>query len=467
MPWINCPLQTNAQKSPHQTAIIAGKQRISYAQFHSAVSLAQEWLKAKNIHNYSRVAIIAPNSVDYLITLLALWRQGAVACLMNPKLPAEAIQTQLKQIDCNHVFTQNQMVVAPFRVRNRGLKPATTAKNKYNLNQNATILFTSGSSTQPKAVMHTFGNHYYNALVSNEHIALKKGDRWLLSLPLYHVSGLGILFRALLAGATVVLPSKKEPLEESIQKYQITHISLVPTQLYRLLQNKKFKPPSLKAILLGGAPIPENLLEEAARRRLPIYITYGLTEMASQVATSAKNRREEAKILKYRQVKISSGEILVKGKTLFKGYVKGRRISLPTDKDGWFKTGDLGVLAKNHLRILGRKDNMFISGGENIQPEEIEQYLYQIKEIEQAVVVAREDKKFGFRPVAFVKMRMNKGLNAEKIKDYLRKFLPSFKIPDRFYGWPALADRPGPREQKNKGLKANRLSLTRSLLFSQ
>lgn len=396
-------------------------------------------------------------------------------------------------------------VAAPFSARGGSPRPfkgtATVKgaqKNNYNLNQQATILFTSGTSAQPKAVVHSFGNHYYNALGSNEHIVLKDNDRWLLSLPLYHVSGLGILLRVLLAGATIVLASKKEALEESIQKYRVTHISLVPTQLFRLFQKKNLKLPSLKSILLGGAPIPDNLLREAVKRKLPIYITYGLSEMASQVATSERiniqSKNREAKILKYRKVKVSSGEILVKGKTLFRGYVQGRKIYLPIDKNGWFRTGDLGVLKnKKYLKVTGRKDNMFISGGENIQPEEIERYLHRMKEIEQAVVVAMEDKEFGFRPVAFIKMRMSKKINAEKIKNYLRKFLPSFKIPDRFCPWPVRSDarisrsesrspapasrnggpgkyrdqgKPGPRKQKEKGLKVSRLTFAQSLILS-
>jgi len=313
---------------------------------------------------------------------------------------------------------------------------------KINLNQDATILFTSGSSSQPKAALHSFGNHYYNALAANGWIPLKRGDRWLLSLPLVHVSGLGILFRVLLAGATIVLPEKKEPLAKSLQKYQISHVSLVPTQLYRLLQNTKSRFPALKAILLGGAPIPENLLRQSIKQKLPVHVTYGLTEMASQVATSKEinktNNKMQARILKHARIKISSGkEIWVKGKTLFKGYVEGKKISSPLNKQGWFPTGDLGILEKNKiLKILGRKDNMFISGGENIQPEEIEACLYQIRGIENALVVPRQNQEFGFRPVAFIQFKTKKKMTKEYLKNYLKKFLPRFKIPVEFYPWP-------------------------------
>jgi O-succinylbenzoic acid--CoA ligase len=161
--------------------------------------------------------------------------------------------------------------------------------------------------------------------------------------------------------------------------------------------------------------------------------------MSSQVVTGkpVDAKTPCAKVLPYRQMRIASdGEILVKGETLFKGYGTGTRLHLPLTSDGWFQTGDLGVVdAKGCLTVLGRKDNMFISGGENIQPEEIEKALLAIKGVEQAVVVPKEDKEFGYRPVAFVKFH-GQAIDPAHLTDILKKELPRFKIPDIFYPWP-------------------------------
>ncbi|HLD88421.1 MAG TPA: AMP-binding protein, partial [Candidatus Omnitrophota bacterium] len=261
-----------------------------------------------------------------------------------------------------------------------------------------------------------------------------------LSLPLYHVAGIAVVVRCFLAGASVVIPTDKD-LISAIERNRATHISLVSAQLYRMLEDPRSHPvlKSLKCILLGGSAIEKHLIERFLSLGLPVYLSYGLTEMSSQVATGkpAEARTPCVKVLLYRQMRIASdGEILVKGETLFKGYGTGSRLHLPLTSDGWFQTGDLGVVdAKGCLTVLGRKDNMFISGGENIQPEEIEKVLLAIEGVEQAVVVPKEDKEFGHRPVAFVKFH-GQTIGHEYLTDILKKELPRFKIPDVFYPWP-------------------------------
>ena len=168
--------------------------------------------------------------------------------------------------------------------------------------------------------------------------------------------------------------------------------------------------------------------------------------MSSQVATG---KLSYVKVLPYRQLSIaSSGDILVKGETLFKGYVAGTRLELPLTSDGWFKTGDLGALnSQGCLTVLGRKDNMFVSGGENIQPEEIEKVLMAIEGVEQAIVVPKEDKEFGHRPVAFVKF-CGTAIDFKQLSAILEKDLPRFKVPENFYPWPTAVE---------KGMKIARL----------
>jgi o-succinylbenzoate---CoA ligase len=327
------------------------------------------------------------------------------------------------------------------------------------LKRTATIVFTSGSTGTPKAALHTFGNHHYNALGSNGNIVLRPEDRWLHSLPLYHVGGISILFRCLLAGATITLPGQEAPIGESIADLGATHVSLVSTQLLRLLREDT-NLGGLKAVLMGGGPVSASLVDEAVSRGLPIHTSYGLTEMASQVTTTPPGAPLEAlrtagRVLPEREVSISEeGEILVRGATLFAGYVEGGKLDLPLDTDGWFHTGDLGELDENGcLRVLGRKDNLFVSGGENIQPEEIEEALSALPGVEAAVVVPVDDPEYGQRPVAFV--RMENGSTVD-VAPELEKVLPRFKIPVAFYAWP----------EESGGMKVNRASFRdRARLF--
>ena len=158
----------------------------------------------------------------------------------------------------------------------------------------------------------------------------------------------------------------------------------------------------------------------------------------------------------YREVTVSEDdEILVRGETLFAGYIEGEAVDRPLDADGWFCTGDLGELdASGYLRVRGRTDNLFVSGGENVQPEEVEEALCRLEGVEDAVVVPIPDAEFGFRPVAFVRTAGG-DMEPELLSRGLERTLPRFKIPVAFYGWPEEAgcmkiDRPFFREHARR-----------------
>ena len=184
--------------------------------------------------------------------------------------------------------------------------------------------------------------------------------------------------------------------------------------------------------------MPEALVDEALSRNLPLHTSYGLTEMASQVTTtppgaSGKQLRTAGRALPHREVRVSGdGEILVRGRTLFAGYVQDKAVSPTLDAEGWFHTGDLGGFdEEGYLRVTGRLDNLFVSGGENIQPEEIEAALVRVAGVEEAVVVPVPDPEFGERPVAFVR---STGGVADAARA-LEPLLPRFKIPKSFHSW--------------------------------
>ncbi|MCP5047566.1 MAG: o-succinylbenzoate--CoA ligase [bacterium] len=447
---VTCPVYRFAQLTPDSPAIITEHHIYSYYQLEEMVSWFARKFQFQGIGRGIRVGLPIGNSPTYIAILSALWRIGATAVPLNPRFPGDYLETVFRRlgIHCSFLW-ENYSPMEGFQGK------GTLHPPSIHLEDDATIILTSGSTAAGKAALHTYGNHYFNALGSNENILLEPGHRWLLSLPLCHVGGLGILFRSFLAGAAVVIPMEKEPLGESIRKHLITHASLVSTQLYRLLEETQSPGPemtsdtlsSLKVLLLGGSAFSEPLIRKALVLQLPIYTTYGLTEMSSQVTTTPPGASPEklstsGKVLSHRYLKISeSREILVSGHTRFKGYVEGDSLTRPFDEDGWFTTGDLGALdADGYLQVLGRKDNMFISGGENIMPEEIEAQLNRIPGVEQSVVVAVENKVYGARPAAFLKTRNPEQLTKEYVIERLQQTLPRFKIPDAFYLWPPNTD---------------------------
>jgi len=453
---ITCPLSAAAKEFSDFPAIVTDDQTLTYYQLDSTVSCIAHNLAERGVKSGDRVAIISSAGASYPITILAIIRAGAVACPISPQFPTAQLRSVVDTIASDFTLLgrkyqylaevlPGQSILVEDLIQSWSDHKSNPAE--IDLEMEATVMLSSGTTAQPKAIVHTYGNHYYNALGSNENIVLAPGDRWLLSLPLYHVGGLAIVFRALLSGATVILPPPGIDLSEAIKQFSPTHISLVLAQLKELLRDESStdRLKKLRAILLGGGPVSAATVDRAIKQRLSLLTTYGLTEMASQVTTThvtTPHLATSGKALNHREVSISSdGEILVRGTCLFKGYLVNGKVSAPTvNGGGWFHTGDLGSIDNDDcLIVTGRKDNMFVSGGENIYPEEIERVLLELRGIEEAVVVPINDTEWGQRPVVFIRYGEEKPTETE-LKSLLERRLPKFKVPDRVFDWPAAGN---------------------------
>jgi O-succinylbenzoic acid--CoA ligase len=427
----------------------------SYAELDRRVSAVAGRLRGLGVGPGSRVSIYLPKSESYFVLLLALLRAGAVACPLSTRLPTGAVVPLLAGISADALVSEGEAFPETAGTLVEGIQAQTLLEDsdgapshggppeRLALDCPATIVFTTGSTGTPKAALHGFGNHYYSALGSNANIALVPGDRWLHSLPLYHVGGLSIIFRSLISGSAMALPDPDALLGESIHRLRATHVSLVATQLRRLL-SEDAPPSKLKAVLMGASAMPPALIDEAHASGLPLHTSYGLTELASQVTATPPNAPQwelhaSGCVLPYREVSVAGdGEILVRGETLFAGYVSGDGLDPHLDDKGWFHTKDLGELsADGTLRVRGRKDNMFVSGGENVQPEEIEEALLRLPGVEEAAIVPVPDAEFGDRPVAFV--RLARTDPPTDPREALERVLPRFKIPTAFHPWPPEA----------------------------
>lgn len=438
-------------------ALLGEPTSYSYRDYNELARKVSAALGVAGIGRGDRVGVLALPSVHLPAILMGCFERGVVACLLNTRIPRHGLAEQL------HLVSGMALIVDEFFSMVRlGHMPTLSiddllnsdivgeqVASSFRLEQAATIMFTSGSSDEPKAALHTLANHCYNAVASNRNIVVAPGDRWLLSLPLYHVSGLSILFRCLFGGAAVVVPESGEALETNIMRYGVTHVSLVATQLFRILQSKNGLAAllRLKAILVGGAAVSASLLRQAHELGLRVHTTYGLTEMASQVTTTPPGASLDTLLTSGQPLQPDSisiaedGEILVRGGTLFRGYVDPNGITLPVNAQGWFATGDLGRFDENgNLNVIGRKDNLIITGGENVQPEEIEKCLCKLPGILQCVVVPIEDTEFGARLVAFVKKDDKYHVLQSAMQMHLSRHLPRYKIPFTFMNWPEEAD---------------------------
>ena len=453
------PLRDAAIHRPNDPALITPGRTLSYRTLDRVVTATAAHLRAIGVDPGMCVALYLPRTWQTVVVLMAILRAKAVASPISTRLPPKRVVDHLQRIQSVLLITDDHAVTAAAEdeaavltasaVLLTGRSERRTEPWPLPVDQPATVVFTSGSSGTPKAALHTIGNHYFSAEGANQNIPLNPGDRWLLSLPLYHVGGLAIMFRCWLAGATAVIADPAVDLSRALREHSITHVSMVPTQLRRLLETSDgAAADTLSTLLLGGGPLPGTLLEAAYDRGYPLHTTYGMTETSSQVTTtppgaSLDRLTTAGQRLPHREVAISAQqEILVRGKVLFQGYVEGDTLHDPRDEDGWLHTGDLGRIDdEGYLHVQGRKDNQFISGGENIQPEEIERALVQLDAIRRAVVVPVPDDEFGQRPAAFVDADADAPLS--QLASQLEASLPRFMIPIQFYSWPADADNTG------------------------
>lgn len=478
-----CPVRQHSLQTPDQIAIRAPRQVLTYRQLDRQLSVVQQQLAASGLQPGDHLASIGANSLALILLAWGCLRAGVVFCPLNPRQPRAQLHAQLQQLDAKACWLAPEWRAdpgaatggkpdrpwpCPLLSLDPGLspaepdwEPAANTEAWLDIRQLSNLILTSGSSGAPKAVAHTLAAHWASAEGSAQAIPLQPVDGWLLSLPLFHVGGYAIPWRCFLAGASLILPDPDCSLSEHLLGGSITHLSLVPTQLYRLLQTPgfSFDQTRLRHLLLGGAPIPQALVAACQAQGLSPQVSYGLSEMATQVCTryAATDSSAVGTPLPGRELKLVDGEICVRGATLFSGYYRAGALEPALDDEGWFHTGDLGELsADGDLLVLGRRDNRFISGGENIQPELIEQALLQHADVQQALVVPLADAEWGMTPVAFIDWQptAEHAHGSEQalteLAPWLRQRLAAYLIPRYWLPWP---------QQASTGLKPSRQQL--------
>lgn len=257
----------------------------------------------------------------------------------------------------------------------------------------AFVLFTSGSTAQPRGVVLSRSAVEAHCAASAAHLGWRDDDRWLLALSLAHTGGLAVVVRCHLANKPVelVVEASREALAAGIARSTIA--SLVPTQLAMLLDNPAWQPsPRLRAVLLGGAGTPPSLLEAAAARGVPFVTTYGMTETFGQAATAPLSRAGDPRALPVPLPGVGidiTPRIRVTGPSLATMYLDGAAIA-PA-----FTTADLGELGPEGLRVIGRADDVIVTGGDNVQPGDVEDVLTATRGVRAACVFGIADARWG------------------------------------------------------------------------
>ncbi|WP_159236748.1 o-succinylbenzoate--CoA ligase [Raoultella terrigena] len=400
---------------------------------------------AQGVGEGDGVILQAHNQPAALLAWLALLQCGARVLPLNPQLPSAMLTQLLPSLDVHHLLALSGDDLALGYPRLVMQAVAGDRSLAWSEDRLASMTLTSGSTGLPKAAVHTFRAHLASAQGVLAMIPLATDDDWLLSLPLFHVSGQGILWRWLLAGSRLTVREKR-PLEQALQG--CSHASLVPTQLWRLLNGDAQV--SLKAVLLGGAAIPVELTGQAREKGIRSWCGYGLTEFASTVcAKEADGEADVGQPLPERELKIVDGEVWLRGACMAAGYWRDGGLVPLVNEQGWFATRDRGELRNGRLTILGRLDNLFFSGGEGIQPEEVERVIMAHPQVHQAFIVPLDDAEFGQRPVAVVEG--DERCDMAGLAAWVENKLARFQQPVR---WLAL-----PEALKTGGIKISRRAL--------
>ncbi|GLO66989.1 o-succinylbenzoate--CoA ligase [Oceanobacillus kimchii] len=452
-------LTKRADLSPNKKAIeFEDGSSITYLElFHRSQSYAKKLAKL-GLQKGDHIAILSTNSVEMIQAVYACSYLGTVVVLLNTKLTLNELNQQLLDSDAKMIISSGSFKSKEFAIQQinyRDLESVSEKQIGITLNEEIclddifTMMYTSGTTGFPKAVQQTYGNHWWSATSSVLNLGLHENDKWLIPLPLFHVSGLSTMLKSVIYGMPIYVLEKfdVEKVHDAIMNRNVTIVSVVTVMVQRLVKRlgNNHYPNCFRCMLLGGGPAPKSLLEEAKKRNIPVFQSYGMTETSSQIVTltpeEALNKiGSSGKPLFPAQLKIDHnktepnqiGEIMVKGPMVTKGYYKRTETNKEVFENNWLHTGDMGYLdEQGYLYVVDRRNDLIISGGENIYPSEIENVLVQIDGIEEAGVKGIPNEEWGMVPAAFIVC--SKPIDMKVINTHLEKYLAKYKHPKEIH----------------------------------
>jgi O-succinylbenzoic acid--CoA ligase len=441
--------------NPNNPAIITNKYTITYSDLQKLVVETASSLIELEITMGDYVSIISDNNEDFVILVLALWLIDAIPVPINTRLYVSEIDELIaisgsKKIlvhkSLESKFKSNRKIIFPFP---KSRKNNFLINSLNDENKTAAVIFTSGSTGIPKGVMLSFRNLIRSVEIGDKILNQSSDDRWLVSLPFYHIGGFSIITRTLLAGASMIIPDSSDFKDfiKSIKKLKPTLASFVGTQLKKLLDEKISPYNGIKNILIGGGFVDDSLINTALNKGWKISKVYGSSEVSSFVAAITSDElmgriKSSGKAIPPNEVVIVSekreilppnsvGEIAVKSDSVFKGYLNNEIETKKKLTAETYYTGDIGSLDnEGYLFVQARRSDLIVTGGENVNPMEVEKYILQSEKIKDCCVIGIEDKIWG-QIVAAAIVSKDRTISEESVKNFLRKKLAGFKIPKR------------------------------------
>ncbi len=457
-------LAVRAHATPGATALIsadAPDKPVSYAELNDRVETVAGRLAAAGVCVDDPLAICTGTRQEFVTVAHAAQRLGAVLVPIDARLTDSEIETRLDRIDPEAVVCERDTEAAvsvasespPLTLDDPvgdAVALSETTPEPFDLPEWALedplgVLFTSGTTGEPKGVILTLGNVLASATASAFRLGLCADDCWHVPLPMYHTGGLAPVYRSVLYGTSLSIQREFDPEAtlSALETVDASAVSLVPTMLDRLLDAGNL--PDMRFVLLGGAPCPPELMSRAQDRGVPVAPTYGMTEAASQIATArpTEARRKPDSVgnpLMFAEVSVvdgvgslreagESGELVVSGPMVTPGYLDDETTDRRFSSLG-IRTGDRGYRdEKGRLYVQGRIDDTIVTGGENVDPAEVATILRKHPSVEACAVVGLPDPEWGQRVGALVVAVEGTSPTTDELEAHCRERLAGYKRP--------------------------------------
>ena len=474
-------LADRARTTPQRVAIRFLGQDLTYAELDSRATRLAAGLAARGLRRGDRLATLTTTSPDHVATFFACARLGVALQPISWRLASAEVAYQLEDAEPSLLLASDDYAelarkagtkVEIARIGDPTLEADGEVEDVARDDDPLLLVYTSGTTGKPKGALLSHANCFWTNLSFDRTTSLRDGDVVLQVLPQFHVGGWNV--QPLLAwwkGATVVLEPAFDAARalDLIAEHGVTTMMGVPATYLFLAHEPGFAVAdlsSLRLAVVGGAPMPEALLETWIARGIEIVQGYGLTEAAPNVLClppEEATRKLGFAGKPYPHVDVAlrdadtgalvegtgTGELVVRGPNVFAGYWRNAEATEAAFADGWLLTGDVAERdAEGFYRIAGRIKDMVISGGENVYPAEIEDVLHAHPAVLEAAVVGVPDERWGEACAAFVVLREGSNVGTEELQRLCRDQLARFKVPKTFAFVDAL-----PRSSMGKVLK--------------
>jgi len=464
--------------SGNRNALVDGERRLSYRQLNRRVNQLAGYLQERGLRRGDRLAILAYNCLEFVEVIFATAKLGLILVPLNWRLAAKELYFILSDSGTDTLFFDAEFTKTVEAIEKEGLnikrkviigerigeakayeevlvqgsdeEPKTA--EEVTLDTPHIIMYTAGTTGLPKGAVLTQGCSFWNAVNLELDMGLNSLDRDLLVLPMFHIGGIGLFTLPIIhVGGTVVIQRSFDAANtlRLLRDERVTLVFAVPAIFLFLIQHPAFSSEAFKNVRLvmsGGAPLPVSLVRQYHEAGIVLQQGFGMSEASPSISTLPKDLalkkagsigralfHVEARVVDedMKDVPLNEiGELVIRGPNVMKEYWKRTEATREAFAGGWFHSGDLARMDEDgDIYIVDRKKDMFISGGENVYPAEVENAIFELPQVAETAVIGVRYEKWGEVGRAIVALKPGTVLTEAEILEFLKGRLAKYKVP--------------------------------------